>query len=98
MKITLKQTTNCLLKSYISQVNFYQIKLGAEPQREKNNSLMTSEHRSSRRIEFQKIRTPKIINQPKKISKNKVPKNSGEELFPNRNVIIWCLLINEMYS
>ena len=69
MKITLKQTTNWLLKCYISQVNFYQIKLEAEPQRDQNNYLMISELRSSRRDEFQKIPTPKIISQPKKISK-----------------------------
>ena len=98
MKITLKQTTNWLLKCYISQVTFYQIKLDAEPQRDKNNSLMTSELRSRRRFDFQKIPIPRIISQPKKISKNKVPKISGEELFPNRNVIIRCLLINEINS
>ena len=96
MKITLKQTTNWLLKCYISQgpsqVNSYQNKLEAEPQRDQNNAFMISELRSSRRIEFQKITTPKIIIQPKKISKNKIPKISGEELFPNRNVIIRCLL------
>ena len=54
---------------YISQVNFYQIKLEAKPQRDQNNYLMISEIRSSRRVEFQKITTPKIISQPKKISK-----------------------------
>ena len=54
---------------YISQVNFYQIKLEAEPQRDQNNYLMISEIRSSHRVEFQKIPTPKIISQPKKISK-----------------------------
>ena len=98
LKITLKQTTNWLLKCYISQINFYQIKLEAEPQRHQNNSLMISELRSRCRIEFQKIPTPRIISQPKKISKNEVPKISGDELFPNRNVIIRCLLINEMIS
>ena len=69
MKTTLKQTLNWLLMCYISQVNFYQIKLEAEPQRDQNNYLMISELRSSRRVEFQKIPTPKIISQPKKISK-----------------------------
>ena len=54
---------------YISQVNFYQIKLEAKPQRDQNNYLMISEIRSSRRVEFQKIPTPKIISQLKKISK-----------------------------
>ena len=98
MKITLKQTRNWLLKCYISQVTLYQIKLEAEPQRDKNNSLMTSELRSRRRIDFQKIPIPRIISQPKKISKNKVPKISGKELCPNRNVIIRCLLINEINS
>ena len=98
MKITLKQITNCLLKCYISQVNFYQVKLEAEPQRDQNNYLMISELRNSCRVELQKIPTPKIISQPKKLSKNKVPKISGEEIFPNRNVIIRYLLINEMNS
>ena len=96
MKKTLKQTTNWLSQCYIFQVNFYQIKLEAEPQRDQNNYLMISELRSSHRVEFQKIPTPKSISQPKNISKNKFPKISGEELFPNRNVIIPCLLINEM--
>ena len=68
MKTTLKQTTNWLLKCYISQVDFYQTKLEAEPQRDQNNYLMISELRSSRRVEFQKIPTPKIISQPKQIS------------------------------
>ena len=54
---------------YISQVNFYQIKLEAESQRDQNNYLMISEIRSSRRVEFQKIPTPQIISQPKKMSK-----------------------------
>ena len=95
----LKQTTNWPLKCYISQVKFYQINLEAEPERDQNNYLMISELRiSSRRVEFQKILTPKIISQPKKISKNKVPKLSGEELLPNRNVIIRRLLINEINS
>ena len=49
---------------------------------------MISELRSSHRLEFQKIPTPKSISQPKNISKNKFPKISGKELFPNRNVII----------
>ena len=39
---------------------------------------MISELRSSRRVELQKIPIPKIISQPKKIRKNKVPKISGE--------------------
>ena len=81
MKITLKQTTDWLLKCYISQNNFYQIKLEVETQRDQNNSLMISELRSSRRIEFQKIPTPRSISQPKKISKNKVPKISGKSSF-----------------
>ena len=54
---------------YISQVNFYQIKLEAESQRDQNNYLMISEIRSSRRVEFHKIPTPQIISQPKKMSK-----------------------------
>ena len=54
---------------YISQVNFYQIKLEAESQRDQNNYLIISEIRSSRRVEFQKIPTPQIISQPKKMSK-----------------------------
>ena len=81
---------------FISQVNFCRIKLEAEPQRDQDNCLMISEVRSSHQVEFQKIPTPKIISRSKKISKNKVPKISGEELFSNRNVIIRCLLINEM--
>ena len=96
MKITLTQTANWLLQCYISQVNFYQIKLEAEPQRDQNNYLMISELRSSRWVP--ENATPKIVNQPKKKSKNKVLKMSGEELFPNRNVTIQCLLINEMNS
>ena len=59
---------------------------------------MISEFRSSRQVEFQKIPIQKNINQPKKISKSKVPEITGKEFFPNRNVIIWCLLINEMKS
>ena len=98
MKITLKQTTNWLLKCYISHVIFYQIKLQPEPQRDQNNYLIISKLRSSGRVEFQKIPAPKIISQPKKISKNKDPEISGEELFPNKNVIIRCLLINEINS
>ena len=73
-QLSLIQTRNWLLSCYISQVNFYKIKLEAEPQRDQNNYLMISELRSSRRVEFQKIPTPKIINQPKKISKKKSQK------------------------
>ena len=69
MKTILEQTLNWLLMCYISQVNFYQIKLEAESQRDQNNYLMISEIRSSCRVEFQKIPTPKIISQPKKMSK-----------------------------
>ena len=98
MKINLKQTTNRLLKCYISQVKFYQIKLEAEPQRDQNKYLMILELSSSHRIVFQKVRTPRVLGQPNKTSKNKVPKISEEELFLNRNVIIRCVLINEMNS
>ena len=69
MKTILEQTLNWLLMCYISQDNFYQIKLEAESQRDQNNYLMISEIRSSRRVEFQKIPTPQIISQPKKMSK-----------------------------
>ena len=69
MKTILEQTLNWLLMCYISQVNFYQIKLEAESQRDQNNYLMISEIRSSRRVEFRKIPTPQIISQPKKMSK-----------------------------
>ena len=85
-------------QNVIYQVNFYHIKLETELQRDQNNFLAISELRSSSRVELQKIPTPKIIIQLKKISKNKVSKISGEELFPNRNVILRCLLINEMNS
>ena len=98
MKINLKQTTNRLLKCYISQVKFYQIKLEAEPQRDQNKYLMILELRSSHRIVFQKVRTPRVLGQPNKTGQNKVPKISEEELFLNRNVIIRCVLINEMNS
>ena len=84
LKITLKQTTSWLLKCYISQVNFDQIKLEAE----QDNYLMISELRSSHQVELQKIPTPKIMSQLKKMSKNKVPKISQKELFPNGNVIV----------
>ena len=57
---------------------------------------MISELSSSRRVELQKILTPKMIGQPKKISKNKVSNSSMEESFPNRNFIIRCFLIKEM--
>ena len=59
---------------------------------------MISELKNSRRVEFVKKPALKIISQLKKVSKNKVSKRSREEFFPNRNVTIWCLLINKSNS
>ena len=66
---------------FISQVNFCRIKLEAEPQRDQDNYLMISEVRISHQVEFQKIPTPKIISQPKKVSKIKSQKSLGQSFF-----------------
>ena len=58
---------------------------------------MVSELRSSRRAQLQKILTPKIMSQQKKLSENKSRK-SLEEFFSNGSLIIQCFLMIKMNS